>query len=240
VAELAVPDNMFRDVVDPSIAVGARKRYSVPFSIAVHALAVLIALIVPVIAPDVLPMPPEMLAFLSAAPAPSLPPPPPRAGRRPSPANDINLAAAPVSAPPDIGPEVAGEPAHDMAAIPVDIVEGVLDSIVYNPTAPPAPAPPKAAVPIRVGGGIRPPTKIKDMAPKYPSIALAARAEGVVILEATIGLTGRVEDVRILRSIPLLDAAAVEAVRQWEYQPTTLNGVPVPVLITVTVNFTLH
>jgi protein TonB len=61
-----------------------------------------------------------------------------------------------------------------------------------------------------------------------------------VILEATIGLTGMVEDVRILRSIPLLDAAALEAVRQWEYSPTLLNGVPVPVLITVTVNFTLH
>ena len=82
--------------------------------------------------------------------------------------------------------------------------------------------------------------KIKDVAPKYPSVALAARAEGVVILEATIGLTGMVEDVRILRSIPLLDAAALEAVRQWEYSPTLLNGVPVPVLITVTVNFTLH
>ena len=53
-------------------------------------------------------------------------------------------------------------------------------------------------------------------------------------------LTGRVEDVRILRSIPLLDAAALEAVRQWEYSPTLLNGVPVPVLITVTVNFALH
>jgi protein TonB len=82
--------------------------------------------------------------------------------------------------------------------------------------------------------------KIKDVAPKYSSIALAARAEGVVILEATIGVTGMVEDVRILRSIPLLDAAALEAVRQWEYSPTLLNGVPVSVLITVTVNFTLH
>jgi len=239
--EVAVPDNMFRDVVDPSITVGARKRYSVPLSIVVHALAVLIALIVPVIAPDVLPMPPEMLAFLSAAaPVPALPPPPPRAGRRPSVADDINLPAAPVTAPPDIGPEVPVDSAHDAPSIPVGVVEGVLESIVYAPAAPPVAAPPKPAIPVRAIGGIRSPMKIKDVAPKYPSVALAARAEGVVILEATIGLTGMVEDVRILRSIPLLDAAALEAVRQWEYSPTLLNGVPVPVLITVTVNFTLH
>jgi protein TonB len=61
-----------------------------------------------------------------------------------------------------------------------------------------------------------------------------------VIIEATIGPTGTVQDARILRSIPLLDAAALEAVRQWEYTPTLLNGVPVPVLMTITVNFTLR
>ena len=64
--------------------------------------------------------------------------------------------------------------------------------------------------------------------------------QGVVIIEATIGPTGAVQDARILRSIPLLDAAALEAVRQWEYRPTLLNGVPVAVLMTITVNFTLR
>ena len=57
---------------------------------------------------------------------------------------------------------------------------------------------------------------------------------------ATIGPDGRVQDVRVLRSIPLLDAAAIEAVKQWQYTPTLLNGVPVPVIMTVTVNFTLR
>jgi protein TonB len=231
---------MFRDVVDPSITVGARKRYSVPFSIVVHVLAFLIALIVPLIAPDVLPMPPQMLAFLSAAPGPALPPPPPRAGRRSKVADDINLAAAAATAPHDIGPEAPFESPLDASSIPVGVVEGIPEAVVYAPTAQPVPVPPTPVVPVRAIGGIRPPIKTKDIPPKYPSIALAARAEGVVILEATIGVTGRVEDVKILRSIPLLDAAALEAVHQWEYQPTTLNGVPVPVLITVTVNFTLH
>ena len=74
----------------------------------------------------------------------------------------------------------------------------------------------------------------------YPPIAQSARVQGVVILEATIGPDGKVQDVRVLRSIPLLDAAAIEAVRQWQYTPTLLNNVPVPVIMTVTVNFTLR
>ena len=60
-----------------------------------------------------------------------------------------------------------------------------------------------------------------------------------MIIEATIGVDGRVVNARILRSVPLLDDAALDAVRQWEYTPTLLNGVPVPVIMTVTVQFTL-
>ena len=73
----------------------------------------------------------------------------------------------------------------------------------------------------------------------YPPIAQSARIQGVVIIEATIGVNGRIQDARILRSIPLLDAAAIDAVKQWRYTPTLLNGRPVPVIMTVTVNFTL-
>jgi len=59
----------------------------------------------------------------------------------------------------------------------------------------------------------------------------------VVIVEATIGPDGKVIDAKVLRSIPLLDQAALDAVQQWEYTPVLLNGVPVPVVITVTINF---
>jgi protein TonB len=104
--------------------------------------------------------------------------------------------------------------------------------------APPPPPPPTA--PVRVGGSIRAPRKTKDVPPVYPPIAQSARVQGIVIIEATIGPNGKVQDARVLRSIPLLDAAALEAVRQWEYTPTLLNGVPVPVVMTVTVNFTLQ
>ena len=79
-----------------------------------------------------------------------------------------------------------------------------------------------------------------DVKPSYPQIAQSARVSGVVIIEATIGPNGKVQNARVLRSIPLLDQAALDAVKQWEYTPTLLNGVPVPVIMTVTVNFTLQ
>jgi protein TonB len=92
--------------------------------------------------------------------------------------------------------------------------------------------------PLRVGGRISTPTKIKDVKPEYPAVAQAARVTGAVIIEATIGEDGKVIDAKVVRSIPMLDQAALDAVRQWEYFPTLLNGVPVPVLVTVTINFT--
>jgi protein TonB len=93
---------------------------------------------------------------------------------------------------------------------------------------------------VRVGGNIKPPTKTRDVKPTYPAIAQSARVQGVVIIEATIGTNGKVTNTKILRSIPLLDQAALDAVKQWEFTPTTLNGVPVPVIMTVTVQFTLQ
>jgi len=81
---------------------------------------------------------------------------------------------------------------------------------------------------------------VKNVPPVYPPIAQSARVAGMVIIEATIGADGKVKDAKVLRSIPLLDQAALDAVRQWVFTPTLLNGVPVPVIMTVTVNFTLQ
>jgi TonB family protein len=91
----------------------------------------------------------------------------------------------------------------------------------------------------KVGGQIRPPSKIKDVKPVYPAIAQSARVSGSVVIEATIDTDGKVINAKVLRSIPLLDQAALDAVQQWEYTPTLRNGVPIPVIVTVTVNFTL-
>ena len=108
-----------------------------------------------------------------------------------------------------------------------------------NADAAAAKAKAKAKVaPVRVGGRIQTPTKVKDVKPVYPAIAQSARVSGAVTIEATIGPDGKVADAKVVRSIPLLDQAALDAVRQWEYTPTLLNGVPVPVIVTVTINFT--
>jgi TonB family protein len=88
--------------------------------------------------------------------------------------------------------------------------------------------------------GIRPPAKIRDVKPVYPTLALQARVQGATVFDVLIGTDGRVVDAVLRRSIPLLDQAAVEAVRQWEFTPTLLNGNPVPVAMAVTVNFTLQ
>ena len=111
---------------------------------------------------------------------------------------------------------------------------------------PPPPPPPPGGVelvdgmaPVRVGGNIKVPTKIKNVPPVYPPVAQDAGVQGVVIIEAVIGTTGSVQSAKILRSIPLLDEAALEAVKQWEFTPTTMNGQVVPVVMTVTVNFSL-
>ena len=91
---------------------------------------------------------------------------------------------------------------------------------------------------IRVGGQMRPPIKTKEVAPLYPAIAQSARVQGDVVIEATIDDEGKVADARVVKSVPLLDQAALDAVRQWEYQPSLLNGVPTAVVMTVTVKFT--
>jgi protein TonB len=80
---------------------------------------------------------------------------------------------------------------------------------------------------------------VKKVEPIYPEIARQARVEGVVIIEATTDMYGRVASVKILRSIPLLDQAAVDAVRQWVYEPMVINGKPRGVIFTVTVTFKL-
>ena len=94
--------------------------------------------------------------------------------------------------------------------------------------------------PKRAGIDVRPPTKIRDVAPTYPELARRAAVEAIVVIECTIDPLGRVVGAQVLRGHPLLDAAALEAVQQWAYKPTLVNGVPVPVVMTVTVKFSLR
>ena len=126
-------------------------------------------------------------------------------------------------------------------AIGLDV--GLPEGLTLDTFTPPPPPivvpPPQVAGTYRPGGAIREPRKIRDSPAVYPEVARAAKIEGVVILEATIDERGVVTDARVLRSEPLLDAAALTALKQWRYTPTLLNGVPVRVLMTVTFRFSL-
>lgn len=237
---------LFHDVVDPSVKVGDRSFRSLPVSVLLHGVGVAVVLLVALTAGDVLPTPPAMMAFVApAAPAPAPPPPPPpspAAAARQQAAPAANPAAAPVAAPSEIRPETGLEPASapgEPGGVEGGLPGGVAgEGIVSLPEAPP-PAPPAPKAPIRVGGTIRAPERIKDVPPIYPTLAIQARVQGVVVIEAEIDVDGKVKGARILRSIPLLDRAALDAVERWEYMPTLLGGVPHPVLMVVTVNFYL-
>lgn len=205
-------------------------------SIVVHVVAVCAAVIAPLFATDELPAPRTATEFIQVIALPAPPAPPPRVVARAkvdNPRQDV----PPLDAPNGIAPEPVVDPIDD----PFTNASGVIgfgdaSAIGIEATPPPPPPAPRPPMP-HVGGSIKPPQKVVDVAPVYPPIALAAGVEGVVILETVIAADGSVRDVQVLRSIPLLDAAAVEAVRQWRFTPTLLNGEPVPVVMTVTVAF---
>lgn len=115
-----------------------------------------------------------------------------------------------------------------------------LDSEGKGVALPPPPPPSTQGPAPLTEGPVRAPTKTKDVRPIYPPDAMAARIQGVVVVEVSLDTEGRVRDARVLRSIPELDEAALTAVRQWEFTPSIVNGKPVPIVMTVTVNFTLQ
>src|SRR5688572_24097959 len=230
-----MPRDLFGDVTHPSISIGNRKWYTVPLSLFTHSLAVGLLIALPLLAPAVMPAvladdDPEWITI-----TPPTPPPPPRSIEPVKPVEHLN--AIPLTAPEGVTPEKPRiEAGFENDHAGPGFVDGVFDSSAL--IAPP-PLPEASHKPIRVGGTVRQPQKVRDVKPVYPQLALISRVEGVVIIEATIGADGRVVNARVLRTAHLLDSAALEAVRQWEFTPTLLNGVPVPVIMTVTVAFQL-
>jgi protein TonB len=118
--------------------------------------------------------------------------------------------------------------------IPGGSVGGVLGGII---AAPPPPPPPQER--IRVGGQVQSAKIVSQPRPVYPPLARQARIQGTVRLEAVISKEGSVEELKVISGHPLLIQSALAAVQQWRYEPTLLNGVPVEVITTIDVNFTL-
>jgi protein TonB len=210
------------------------RTFTLVFSVIAHALVIAAVIIAPAIATDVLPDVQRSTTFIVVRP--EMPSPPAVIRRTAAP---VPVTAAPVVEPVALLPErpAVAMPADPGATSATD--PGAPPGLVGaggDPLPPPAPRP---TDPVHVGGVVQPPKKLTYVPPVYPPIALAARKEGLVILEALIAEDGTVRDVTVLRSDPLFDEAAMAAVRQWRFTPTRLNGEPVPLLMTVTVGFTL-
>jgi protein TonB len=219
------------------------RTYTLLFSIAAHLAIVGALFVVPIVATNVLPMPRRAMIFTVVTPP--LPPPPAKPTIPQQPQSALVAGMAPIMEPTTIEPELP-QPGPAAVAPGVDgAPDGVADlgalgfGVVPQVTAPPPPAPPALRTPIRVGS-LQAPQRIHYEAPQYPVIARESRVEGLVILEAVIGEDGSVRDVRVLKSIRLLDQAAVDAVRRWRFTPTLLNGQAVPIVMTVTVTFSLN
>jgi protein TonB len=227
------------------------RKYTLLLSVTVHVAAALLLVIAPLFAAAKLPLVRDAISYV---PVQVTAPPPPALGSRIARAATTTPVAPqpiPMTAPPTIEAEPSDFTVPNTAPFGTgagNVPAGFGDPNGRvpggDPLAPPLPvvAPPtvqpKQAV--RVGRGVTAPQKIRHVAPIYPPIALAARREGIVILEAVIDEEGRVRDVKILRSVQLLDQAAIDAVRQWRFTPTLLSGEPVPIVMTVTVDFKLQ
>ena len=240
-----MPQEFLRDVLRTGDASGrARRRLSVlPVSIAVHAVAVVGF----VMSPYLTGVDPPAIAARTAEwipiamPTPPSPPPPattsavpPRANLAPTRAPDM-LPTREDPAPSPATPGVPGGENLGVASGPPLLSAANVSA--PTPLPAPPPEPPKV---VRVGGKIKEPRKLVHVPPLYPQHAQLARVQGTVTLEALLDATGKVESVTVLSSVPLLDEAAVRAVKQWRYSPTELNGVPVPVLMTIFVRFSLE
>jgi protein TonB len=225
-----------------------RKPSVLLISISVHAIVLVLLATAPWWSPITnWPMPREVLAFTESPQLASLQdielPRPPRARTpdSPAPASAASPELAPIVAPTGVAPETPreGTAAGPLASSVETSGIGTVDGVGVPAAPPPPPPPPAPREPVRAGGSIRTPVKLVHVAPQYPQIARASRVQGLVIIEATIDISGNVQSASVLRSIPLLDQAALDAVRQWKFTPTLLNGVAVPVIMTVTVNFEL-
>jgi protein TonB len=230
---------LFGGLTRPRASVGSKK-YTVTFSVIAHAALGVVLVTASVAASSVMPALQSVTVFSAPAP-PKLPDPP--APSQPAAATPAAVAPAPSAelVPVEAASTIAASsppPAFISATAGVPGALGTPNGTDLNFGPPPVPAA-KVIEPLPVGGQIQPPVKLHDAAPVYPEIARKARVSGYVIVEAIIGTDGRVTSARVLRSSPLLDQAAIAAVLQWTYRPTMLNGVAVPVIMTVTVTFTL-
>lgn len=119
------------------------------------------------------------------------------------------------------------------------VIGGVIGGVNTRIAAPPVPKDIKSRAPVRLGGRVRAPRQIQRVEPKYPVLARQTHISGTVIIEAVLDESGNVVEMKVVSGHPLLLQAALDAVRQWKYEPTYLNDLPVAVQMNISVTFTL-
>jgi protein TonB len=219
-----------------------------------------VLLLIPLIYTEALPKT-SLTSFLTAPP-PLPPPPPPPAQAPPKVVKvvvrqfDGSKLVAPKVIPKQIAmiqedeppPSAAGVVGGVPGGVPGGSAGGILGGIVGGiPSAAPPPPPPPKKEPekpknperIRVGGNVQAANLIRKVTPVYPPLAKQARVQGTVRFSAIIGKDGAIQNLQLVSGHPLLVPAATEAVKQWVYKPTLLNGEPVEVITQIDVNFTL-
>jgi len=246
---------MFDELLESS-PVKRRKRNPLSFvvSVLLQTLFIGILVLIPLIYTEALPRT-VLTTFLVAPPPPPPPPPPPaaapvvvkkvtriiQAGKMMAPTAIPKQVAIlkEEELPPDVGPAV-GVVGGVPGGVPGGQVGGVLGGIIGG-TGTSLPPPPKVEAPrrIRVGGNVQQARIITQIRPVYPPLARQARISGVVRLQAIIAKDGTIQELQVISGHPLLVQAALDAVKQWRYQPTLLNGEPVEVVTTIDVVFNL-
>jgi protein TonB len=236
-----------------------RKGWTVIVSFLAQLVVIAVAILIPMIYFDALPKS-QLTSFLVAPPPPPPPPPPPAAAPKVVKVIPRQFDAGRLMAPKAVPKEVARIKEEELpppssggvvggvpGGVPGGTAGGVIGGIIGSvPTAAPPPPPPPPAAPkpvtpqrIRVGGNVQQAKLIRQPKPVYPPLAKQARISGVVKLNAIIGKDGTIQNLTVASGHPLLVPAAMEAVKQWVYQPTLLNGEPVEVVTQIDVNFTL-
>jgi periplasmic protein TonB len=216
-------------------------------SFILEAIVVVILILIPLMFTEALPKG-QLMTFLVAPPPPPPPPPPPAAVKIVKQVEtDIvnNQLRTPTKIPKQVKiiqeeeapPPSAGVVGGVPGGVPGGAANGVIGGIISSTPV----AVPKVAVQrVRVSQGVTQGMKVHDVTPQYPQMAKIARVQGPVVLAAVIGKDGSIQNLRVVSTAsPLLNQAAVEAVKQWRYRPYILNGEPVEVDTTITVNFTL-
>jgi protein TonB len=230
---------------------GTNKPWTVALSALVQVGIVLVMILIPLIYTEALPK--QMLTTFLVAPPPPPPPPPPAAA--------IQRIVKPVARliqsgkmmaptvipkkvemikeeelPPDVGAVgvVGGVPGGIAGGSAGGVLGGIIGGSGSN-----LPPPPKAPSRIRVGGNVQAASLLHQVMPAYPPIAKTAHISGTVVLHAIIAKDGSVQQLEYISGPPLLMKSAMDAVREWRYKPTLLNGEPVEIDTTISVVFTI-